>query len=145
MKSAQMGSATRAPCRPRESAPAGRIHPHTRDDGRIEANEPGVAIVVRRTGLPANAPCTPSLRADAPVPRSMTSLEHRQHLKCDLRREDLLALDVGAMHALPIGVLDVDDAARVNAIAERRKHRVRGCEIQRRHEAAAERKDGTSG
>ena len=66
-------------------------------------------------------------------------LEHRQHLKRDLRRQHLLALDVHAGHRVAVGVLDRHETARTDAIPERREDGVRGGEIERRHEAGAER------
>src|SRR5207253_8457238 len=105
--------------------------PHADDDRGVEADKPRVAIVVRRPGLATDR------TVHAKPPRGCAGaaidhvLEHRQHLKGDLRRQHLLRLDVGAMHSLAVGVLDLDESAWMNAVAKRREDGKRGGEIQR--------------
>src|SRR5258705_1117058 len=117
-------------------------HPHASDDRGVEADEPGIVIVVGGSRLAADgtvhakpARCC----AGAPID---DVLEHRQHLKRDLWCEHLLGFDVGAMHEIAVGVVHFDKPARPDAVTESREHRIGRGQFERCDETAAKRQRG---
>ena len=94
--------------------------------------------------LPATAPRTPSERADAPVPRSITS-KHRGHLKRDLFANDALAHDRTIPHRTAGRIEDTRHPSRARDLSAPWKDRERRGQFERRHEAGAERQRGHIG
>src|SRR5262245_12237583 len=111
--------------------------PHPSDDRGVEANEPGIVIIVGRSRLAADGTMYTKRARWCAGAAIDDILEHRQHLKRNLWCEYLLGLDIGAMQQVAVGVMNLNKAARAHTIAERRKDGIGRRQFERRDQTAA--------